>query len=531
MVPLVGEKRKRRRRGSGRGRGREEGEEGGAGDDSAVMVVGGGGAGGSSSSSSTSPSPSILHDMSKAHPSYLEGGSGARMAPPPPRRRSEALQGRDIMEEEEYISALESIISRDFFPDVSKLKAQLMWLQRVNPADAGVARRVLLSSAQRSVPVDRATALEEALRDMEAYSKEADERGWEMSLSEFVQRHSTEDNESFQKLLEDMQAEHRRRYWWAYEDGLDGQARLLLLPSGERNEGDRQIQFRKAIEENPSDQRPVAPTMWKHRAQNQLMFPPRIEDSIDTCGGLRPRPGQLLLQGRVGKAAGEPKAIQHHATRLQQSADGRLAVHSSPAPSASGPSPLEAPGSERSSVVGLEALEGRLGLKTADLTQLVPMTPTIVPGFGGESPMMTWGDIASTPLFLDAPSPGGGFKMVDQPRRERLAHDLQRKKAAETPQRRRQEEAAGRKKTRTSLTPAAQSLARRIGGVTRDGSRTPFGGGLSASASVKSSPLSRNRRSGTGATPHPSPAVPSSKKAASLTKSTAKGTCLTDGLL
>ncbi len=320
------------------------------------------------------------------------------------------------------------------------------------------------------------------------------------------------------------------RYWWAYEE-TGGDARLLMLPSGERNTGTRKKRLLAALSpDSPhgkeEDNRPIGPKMWKHRTRNALMFQPDLRSSRDTCGVDPDNPPPLAIEDggsnqRVGKAqARERGGIQHTATRIPSesgsAADSNMSVIGAA-------SPLELPGSERSSVVGIDVLEG------ADnphrLNKLVPMTPTIVPGAGGESPLMTWGEIQGTPLVLNTPS----FEVRNQPHREQVAHHLQHSRrwrgstttskrkstttATPTPRLRNKEGS-----TLQQLTPAAKRLAHKLAGNGR-GASTPFGGGLSQ-RSVKQHSGMRKTKDGSGGTQSLFPSTPQQTPTTEKTVST-----------
>lgn len=52
------------------------------------------------------------------------------MAPPPPRPQPVLVSRKPlVLEEDEWAEALESIIERDFFPDIPKMQSKLEWLQ------------------------------------------------------------------------------------------------------------------------------------------------------------------------------------------------------------------------------------------------------------------------------------------------------------------------------------------------------------------------------------------------------------------
>ncbi len=279
-----------------------------------------------------------------------------------------------------------------------------------------------------------------------------------------------------------------------------------MLPSGERNIGTRKRRLLAALspdsphgDKDKDDDRPIVPRMWKHRTRNALMFQPDLRSSRDTCG-VDPDKPPLAIEDdsnqRIGKAQTQARGIQHAATRIpsESGLSSNLSVI--------GASPLELPGSDRSSVVGIDVLEGVDN--SHRLNKLVPMTPTIIPGAGGESPLMTWGEIQGTPLGLNTPS----FEVRNQSQREQVAHRLQhsrrwrgsggttsgRKSTTPMPRLRTKEGS-----TLPQLTPAAKKLARKLAG-NGGGASTPFGGSLSQ-RSVKQQSGMRKKKDGGGDTP------------------------------
>jgi hypothetical protein len=124
----------------------------------------------------------------------------------------------------------------------------------------------------------------------------------------------------------------------------------------------------------------------------------------------------LLTAGRSsggGAAVRAPRVIQHAATRMPRGTDAAATVGSSANGQAlhalisanKTPHSREQPDSERSSVAGLDAVDAHnssssasgsrrtAAEREAQLQELVPMTPLIVPGAAGDEPVMTWGQI------------------------------------------------------------------------------------------------------------------------------------------
>ncbi len=297
------------------------------------------------------------------------------------------------------------------------------------------------------------------------------------------------------------------RYWWAYEE-TGGEARLLLLPSGERNEGSRKRRLLAALSpdsphgDKEKDDRPIVPRMWKHQTRNALMFQPDLRSSRETCGVDPDNPPLLAIKDgisnqRVGRVPSQARGIQHSATRVpSESGSSKVASNLSEI----GASLLEPPGSDRSSVMAIDQLEGVD--KSHQLNRLVPMTPTIIPGAGGESPLMTWGEIQGTPLVLNTPS----FQIRNQPQREQVAHRLQQSRrwrgtgtgtngSKPTPMPRSRTMEGSQRRTPQHLTPAAKNLARKLAG-SGGGASTPFGGGLSHRSTKQQGGVRKTKQSG-----------------------------------
>ncbi|KAJ8609552.1 hypothetical protein CTAYLR_006027 [Chrysophaeum taylorii] len=257
-----------------------------------------------------------------------EGKKGSRgvlgvrmMALPPPRA---SKRRKIVMEEEEYLDALERIITRDYFPEVAR---------------------------GSSLP---------------------------LSVDEFAARYTSEDNDSFDKILEKDAREHARKFWWSYDAdrliqaGVDvpdpSAPGLHLLSDGSHISRERRLIADKACAASPTrDDRVSGLNFSRYRARNNLLFPaevdpragpPRIEAAKDN-----PRCGARVSEAAVEKAN----------TRFEEGDDGAI-----------------------SSRLDKDPVYAR--------RELVPMTPVIEPGGAndpaGASPFVTWGRLAAPPQPL-----------------------------------------------------------------------------------------------------------------------------------
>jgi hypothetical protein len=196
-----------------------------------------------------------------------------------------------VLDEEEYIYALESIIERDFFPDSAKLKdhvnlleeyekgASLESLRRIKEKIIAEERKFGATPCEyQSQSIDNAADPEEAPSGIDA----------DLTVDEFFKYYNSEDNASFEKIHEKDLAERRRKLHWLYETSDAGKnAGMLMwyhsggkvLSAQEREKIDRMLEYPATL----GDDRPNGVDTWRFRVRNQLMFPPELEASRDTC--------------------------------------------------------------------------------------------------------------------------------------------------------------------------------------------------------------------------------------------------------
>ena len=186
---------------------------------------------------------------------YREAHVGAVIAQ---RNRALKLAARqkEILDDDQYVDALEFIIRRDFFPDIARLDAQAALLDALEAGDTAAARTAydkLVPSATAPAAAARrrrggvaasvASGWEAASDVWEAPTPAGfghgpdggdtpaptdvagaappDARGPRAGLDAFLATHMSEDNASFSVVLAKDQAERKRKLWWMQD--VEGQ--------------------------------------------------------------------------------------------------------------------------------------------------------------------------------------------------------------------------------------------------------------------------------------------------------------------
>ncbi|XP_030624753.1 splicing factor ESS-2 homolog [Chanos chanos] len=360
---------------------------------------------------------------------------------------------RKILDEEEYIESLEKIIQRDFFPDVTKLQAQREYLEAEENGDLERMREIAIkygstvtrSTPRASVPYVTPASFETpegrpaspsstvsgfraGIKTSEDGAKDSETKEEKElpSLDRFLAKNTSEDNASFEQIMDLAKDKEKLKHAWLYEAEEEFKQRHeenLALPSSEK----QALECVKAGVET-----------WEYKAKNALMYYP--EGVKDDTVFKKPQE----VAHRNTRFCGDPFSKALNKSQIQQAA-----------------------------ALNAQFKQGKVG---PDGKELIPNESPKVNGYGfeaapspapgvAESPLMTWGEIESTPFRLDGSetpyverSHGPSFKIPEPGRRERLGLKMANEAAAKN---RAKKQEALRKVTENlaSLTPKGLSPA------------------------------------------------------------------------
>lgn len=294
-----------------------------------------------------------------------------QLMPPPPKKRIK--RPSTVLDEDLYTSALSEIIARDFYPG-------LLENQESGPSGFGTGHGTRttatgVKNAQRTASetptgwggetpmsvtstgtAETNTTTEKSIPDIS-----------NMNLLTFQATYTSEDNESFNTLLDRQNAKRRDKYTWLWSGNKIPSARQIAHQEREKRllteRGDAvghadggEAEERKALVKTDLDKRPAKPETWDAKAENSLMFmPDSIEDSHETIAQ------RAEMDSRMG-----PKRVVYRNTRLP-----------APAPVASDPAASQAPSPSLSAIQ--DAIAGRPRLSASEAGSAVYTA-------GGETP-------------------------------------------------------------------------------------------------------------------------------------------------
>lgn len=425
---------------------------------------------------------------------------------------------RKVLDEEEYIENLEKIIQRDFFPDVTKLQAQKDYLEAEENGDLERMREISIrygsslakATPQSSVPYVTPASFETPVGQpgsptssqtrnvVNKETKDVEKEEKELPcLDRFLAKNTSEDNASFEQIMDLAKDKEKVKHAWLYEAENEYKQRHeenLALPPVEK----AALECVKAGLET-----------WEYKAKNALMYYPEGVKDDDT---MFKKPREVLHKNT--RFSGDPFSKALNKSQIQQAA----ALNAQFKQGKVGPDGKELIPHESPSVNGYGYVA----------------TPSPAPGVA-DSPLMTWGEIESTPFRIDGSDTpyvernhGPSFKIPEPGRRERLGLKMANEAAAKN---RAKKQEALRKVTQNlasltpkgmspALSPALQRLVNRTSSKYTD---------KALRASYTPSPSHRN----IAKSPFNSPATPSGTPTPNKTKTPSSQdlTSLTDNLL
>ncbi len=316
----------------------------------------------------------------------------------------------DVLEEDAYTAQLENIIRRDFFPEYHQYKlrqaeARSMGLN-TTPAALSATPTSIFEERSRNTPAlggIASTPLPFPRNDQdEPTAANPDDGLTQLTLTQFLQRYTSEDNAAFEVLMEKTRAEHRRKYWWSFSAPESRRLTVSDLPENPL-----------LIKEHAEDGRLAAPKLWAYEPKNAVMYVPS---------------GEEVEQNAAAKLSLAPeKQVKHANTRFPAGFLDALSSSSSASATPEFPSFSEENGPPAAATPSRST-------PLVNGHKLV-RTPSPAPGAGGQSPFITWGDVVGTPLHLDAEdavdlsmdTSKPSFKVPKPPSRDEIARKLSKK--------------------------------------------------------------------------------------------------------
>jgi protein DGCR14 len=253
---------------------------------------------------------------------------------PPPQKRIKRPQ--KVLDEESYTDGISHIIARDFFPGLLETETQQEYLDALDSKDGS-----WISSAGRRLAQVMTPGRKRGRRgtSMQASNGAETPVGYggetpmtvvsefsttstimvtreivdtNMSLDAFQATYTSEDNESFYKLLDTQNQKRAEKYAWMWRGNKLPSKQMLkqkeietkLLESGHSLQDDGSKKTRLAIRD--ANEKSAMPDSWEAKPNNNFMFGPEgVEDSIET-----------VAQKAQVESRAAPKAVVHSNTRM-----------------------------------------------------------------------------------------------------------------------------------------------------------------------------------------------------------------------
>ncbi|OAA45300.1 Nuclear protein DGCR14 [Beauveria brongniartii RCEF 3172] len=251
------------------------------------------------------------------------------MAIPPPVKKIK--RPKKVLDEDSYTEALSQIIARDFFPGLLETEIQQEYLDALDSKDsawifsAGQRLRHVNTLRKEGKPVGSQPPVNAGETPMtyagdtpmSVATPAVEQRpalGANMSLTKFQETYTSEDNESFYKLVDKQNQKKADKYAWLWRGNKMASKQMIA----QKAVTDRLAQDGKLIDDGfmkrdrlaikDSDDRPARPDSWKSEPQNGLMFGPKdLDESVKT-----------VAQAADDASRSGPRTVVYANTRVPQ---------------------------------------------------------------------------------------------------------------------------------------------------------------------------------------------------------------------
>lgn len=252
------------------------------------------------------------------------------MPAPPAAKRIK--RPKKVIDEDTYTDALSKIIARDFFPGLLESETKQEYLDALESKDAawissaGQRLRRVMTPGRRATQIPNKT-MGEGGKTPSAYGADTPVSvartvpeepqpavDTNMSLASFQARYTSEDNESFYKIMDKQNQKKAERYAWIWRGNKlpskqmikQAEVEAKLAEKGALVDDGFNKKDRLAIKD--ADDRPARPDSWNANPKNGLMFGPEgVEDESESPA-----------QQAQAKSAMGPKSIDYRNTRIPE---------------------------------------------------------------------------------------------------------------------------------------------------------------------------------------------------------------------
>ncbi|KAL5334556.1 nuclear protein Es2 [Aspergillus crustosus] len=286
----------------------------------------------------------------------LKRNSETSLMPPPPKR---IKRPATVLDEDVYTGALSHIIARDYFPGLLESQVKQEYLDALDSKDKELITisRKRLTELMRTPGRDRArfrsgrmalgatgtpgdtpagwggetpmSVVSASSTATDALQRDPPPDVSRMGLLDFQAKYTSEDNESFNKVLDKQNTKRRERYSWLWSGNKFPTSRQIAHRQRETKrieaKGGNLDDQKQARIKTDLDARPAKPDGWKPQAENTLMFlPSPIENSHET----------IQQKAEAASRAG-PKRVVYQNTRLTEESVSEPSNAPPPSPSMS----------------------------------------------------------------------------------------------------------------------------------------------------------------------------------------------------